>query len=227
MSDQEIPLRYGCNPHQSPARVYCENGKLPIKVLNGNPGYINLLDALNSWQLVRELHGSARPAGRRIVQACEPGRAPQSPFRSPMNSSASTSSTTWNFRRLPPPMPARAAPTACQVSATGPRCPEPCDVATAQLLKREVSDGVIAPGYRTRRARNPAPEEKRQLRASSKSIPPICRRKSETREVFGITVRTETQQCQNNRRYPEKHRHRSKGHSARSACATLSWPRSR
>jgi phosphoribosylaminoimidazolecarboxamide formyltransferase/IMP cyclohydrolase len=55
MSNSELPLRYGCNPHQTPARIFMETGELPIRVLNGSPGYINLLDALNSWQLVREL----------------------------------------------------------------------------------------------------------------------------------------------------------------------------
>src|SRR5437867_436381 len=55
MPNNEIRLRYGCNPHQIPARVYAQTGALPVKVLNGSPGYINFLDALNSWQLVREL----------------------------------------------------------------------------------------------------------------------------------------------------------------------------
>ena len=67
----ELALKYGCNPNQKPARIYMDNGTaLPIEVLGGRPGYINFLDALNGWQLVRELKSRHRPAGSDLVQTC-------------------------------------------------------------------------------------------------------------------------------------------------------------
>ena len=72
---QEFELKYGCNPNQKPARVYMRDGsELPFEVLNGRPGYINLLDALNSWQLVKELKGGVRHGFGRQLQACFPDR---------------------------------------------------------------------------------------------------------------------------------------------------------
>jgi len=67
---KELELKYGCNPNQKPSRIYMEEGELPLTVLNGKPGYINFLDALNGWQLVSELKRSARGD---VVQACQPG----------------------------------------------------------------------------------------------------------------------------------------------------------
>ncbi len=76
MTNNELTLRYGCNPHQVPAKVYTKNGSLPFKVLNGAPGYINLLDALNSWQLVKELkqilNSQQRPPSNTSAQLVQP-----------------------------------------------------------------------------------------------------------------------------------------------------------
>ena len=70
---KELELKYGCNPNQKPSRIYMEQGELPMTVLNGKPGYINFLDALNGWQLVSELQARHGPARGDVVQACQPG----------------------------------------------------------------------------------------------------------------------------------------------------------
>ena len=71
---KELELKYGCNPNQKPSRIYMTEGELPVTVLNGKPGYINFMDAFNSWQLVKELKARHRSACRRILQACVSGR---------------------------------------------------------------------------------------------------------------------------------------------------------
>ena len=71
---KELELKYGCNPNQKPARIFMQEGELPIEVLNGRPGYINFLDAFNGWQLVRELKRSHRSSGSNFLQARFPGR---------------------------------------------------------------------------------------------------------------------------------------------------------
>jgi phosphoribosylaminoimidazolecarboxamide formyltransferase/IMP cyclohydrolase len=184
MSDSEIKLRYGCNPHQSPARVYAESGKLPITVLNGAPGYINLLDALNSWQLVRELKESlGLPAAASFKHVSPAGAAVAVPL-------------TRELKRvyfvddldLSPLATAYArARGADRMSSFGDwaALSDRCDVPTALLLKREVSDGVIAPGFE--------PEALEILRKKKKGLYSIVAMdpsyepgERETREVFGI-----------------------------------------
>jgi phosphoribosylaminoimidazolecarboxamide formyltransferase / IMP cyclohydrolase len=185
MSDRELPLRYGCNPHQSPARVYMEKGSLPIKVLNGSPGYINLLDALNSWQLVRELKEALRlPAAASFKHVSPAGAAVAVPL-------------THEFKRvyfvedLPDLSPLATAYArargADRMSSFGDwaALSDRCDVSTALLLKREVSDGVIAPGYE--------PEALEILRKKKKGSygiieidPSYEPGDREAREVFGV-----------------------------------------
>ena len=76
----ELELKYGCNPNQKPSRIYMKDGsELPVKVLSGKPGYINFLDALNSWQLVQRAQGGHRPARRGVLQAREPRRRRRGP----------------------------------------------------------------------------------------------------------------------------------------------------
>ena len=77
---KELQLKYGCNPNQKPSRIYMENGELPVEVLNGRPGYINFLDALNGWQLVKELKAATGlPSRSNIVQTRFPGRSSHRP----------------------------------------------------------------------------------------------------------------------------------------------------
>jgi len=146
LREKEIVLRYGCNPHQTPARVYAKSGTLPITVFNGAPGYINLLDALNSWQLVRELREALKlPAAASFKHVSPAGAAVGVPLTPEL-----TRMYLVDDMELSPLAAAYArARGADRMSSFGDwaALSDPCDVATALLLRREVSDGVIAPGY--------------------------------------------------------------------------------
>jgi phosphoribosylaminoimidazolecarboxamide formyltransferase/IMP cyclohydrolase len=184
LADKEIKLRYGCNPHQAPARVYAKKGALPVTVLNGSPGYINLLDALNSWQLVHELREALDlPAAASFKHVSPAGAAVAVPL-------------TRELKRvyfvddmdLSPLATAYArARGADRMSSFGDwaALSDPCDVATAQLLKREVSDGVIAPGFEPG-----ALDILRQKKKGGYSViqvdPSYVPDGMETREVFGV-----------------------------------------
>ena len=145
---KELTLKYGCNPNQKPSKIFMEEGQLPLEVLNGRPGYINFLDALNAWQLVKELQDATGwPAAASFKHVSPAGAAIGLPltdtlkkiyfvddFDEPLSPIASA------YAR------ARGADRMCSygdfvaLSTT-------CDLQTALLLKREVSDGVIAPSY--------------------------------------------------------------------------------
>ena len=144
----ELELKYGCNPNQKPAKIYMPSGgDLPLKVLNGRPGYINFLDALNSWQLVRELsEATGLPAAASFKHVSPAGAALGTPLED------------WERKIYFVPEDAALTPIACAyIRARGSdrlcsygdwaALSETCDAATAAYLKEEVSDGVIAPGY--------------------------------------------------------------------------------
>ena len=143
----EIQLKYGCNPNQKPSRIFMEDGELPLQVLNGKPGYINFLDALNSWQLVRELKAAANlPAAASFKHVSPAGAAVGLPLSDvlrqiyfvPMDMALSPLSCAY----------ARARG-ADRMSSFGDfiALSDVCDLPTAKLIRHEVSDGVIAPGY--------------------------------------------------------------------------------
>ncbi len=145
---KELELKYGCNPNQKPAKIYMsDGGELPLKVLNGRPGYINFLDALNSWQLVRELkEATGLPAAASFKHVSPAGAALGTPLAD------------WEKKIYFVSENAELTPIACAyIRARGSdrlcsygdwaALSEPCDAATAAYLKEEVSDGVIAPGY--------------------------------------------------------------------------------
>ena len=143
-----MELKYGCNPNQKPARVYMENGEdLPIKVLGGRPGYINLLDALNGWQLVTELkRATGKPAAASFKHVSPAGAAIGLPL------SETEAKIYWvaDMGELTPLASAYArARGADRMSSFGDfiSLSDKCDACTAKLIHREVSDGVIAPGY--------------------------------------------------------------------------------
>jgi len=142
----EIPLRYGCNPNQKPARAYVESGEIPFEVLNGAPGYINLLDALNAWQLVRELRQALDlPAAASFKHVSPAGAAVAVPLSAELRRAYMVDDL-----ELSPLATAYArARGADQMSSFGDfaALSDVVDVPTARLLRREVSDGVIAPGY--------------------------------------------------------------------------------
>lgn len=184
---KELTLKYGCNPNQKPSKIFMEEGQLPLKVLNGRPGYINFLDALNAWQLVKELQDATGwPAAASFKHVSPAGAAIGLPltdtlkkiyfvddFDEPLSPIASA------YAR------ARGADRMCSygdfvaLSTT-------CDLQTALLLKREVSDGVIAPSY--------TPEALAVLREKRKGTynviqidPTYVPAPIERKQVFGIT----------------------------------------
>ena len=145
---KELELKYGCNPNQKPSKIFMEGeGELPIRVLNGKPGYINFLDALNGWQLVRELkEATGLPAATSFKHVSPAGAAVGRPLGETLRK------IYWvdDLGELTPLASAYArARGADRMSSFGDfiALSDVCDACTARLIKREVSDGVIAPGY--------------------------------------------------------------------------------
>ena len=144
----ELELKYGCNPNQKPSRIFMENGKdLPITVLNGKPGYINFMDAFNGWQLVRELKkATGLPAATSFKHVSPAGAA----VGLPMSDTLKKIYWVDDLGELSPLACAYArARGADRMSSYGDfvALSDKCDVCTAKMLQREVSDGIIAPGY--------------------------------------------------------------------------------
>lgn len=184
---KELELKYGCNPNQKPSRIYMEDGsELPITVLNGKPGYINFLDAFNGWQLVKELKkATGLPAATSFKHVSPAGAAVGLPL------SDVEAKIYWvdDMGELTPLASAYArARGADRMSSFGDfiSLSDVCDVATANLIKREVSDGVIAPGYE--------PEALEILKAKKKGNynviqinPDYVPAQVETKQVYGIS----------------------------------------
>lgn len=144
----EMLLKYGCNPNQKPSRVYMEEGKdLPIEVLNGKPGYINLLDAFNGWQLVRELKAATGMCAATSFKHVSPAGAA---IGRPLTETEAKIYFVDDLGELSPMACAYArARGADRMSSYGDfiALSDVCDVPTAKMIQREVSDGIIAPGY--------------------------------------------------------------------------------
>ena len=183
---RELELKYGCNPNQKPSRIYMEEGELPIKVLCGKPGYINFLDAFNGWQLVRELkRATGLPAATSFKHVSPAGAA----VGLPMDDTLAKIYWVDDMGELSPLACAYArARGADRMSSFGDfiSLSDVCDVATAKLIKREVSDGVIAPGYEPE-----ALELLKQTKKGNYAIIEIDPNYEpdpiEHKEVFGIT----------------------------------------
>ena len=145
---KELALQYGCNTNQKPSRIYMEDGELPLKVINGRPGYINFLDALNSWQLVKELKAATgMPAAASFKHVSPAGAA----IGLPLNDTLKKIYFVDDVKLPLSPLAcayarARGADRMCSYGDFV-ALSDVCDAVTATLLKREVSDGVIAPGY--------------------------------------------------------------------------------
>lgn len=184
---KELALKYGCNPNQKPSRIYMEEGELPIEVINGRPGYINFLDAFNSWQLVRELKAATgMPAAASFKHVSPAGAAVGLPL-----------DDTLRKIYFVDDLKVELSPIACayarargadRMSSYGDfvALSDTCDEATALLIKREVSDGVIAPDY--------TPEAIEILKAKRKGTynvikidPNYVPEPIERKQVFGIT----------------------------------------
>jgi phosphoribosylaminoimidazolecarboxamide formyltransferase/IMP cyclohydrolase len=180
----ELKLRYGCNPHQTPARVFTRAGQLPLRVLSGAPGYINLLDALNAWQLVRELRAALKlPAATSFKHVSPAGAA----VAVPMSQAVRRASFVDDLELSPLATAYARARGADRLCAFGDfaALSDVVDVSTANVLKREVSDGVIAPGYEP--AALDILRSKRNGTYCVLEIDPAWEPpESETREVFGL-----------------------------------------
>lgn len=183
---RELELKYGCNPNQKPSRIYMEEGELPIKVLCGKPGYINFLDAFNGWQLVRELkRATGLPAATSFKHVSPAGAAVGLPIDDTL------AKIYWvdDMGELSPLACAYArARGADRMSSFGDfiSLSDVCDVATAKLIKREVSDGVIAPGYEPE-ALELLKQKKKGNYAIIEIDPNYEPDPIEHKEVFGIT----------------------------------------
>lgn len=184
---KELALKYGCNPNQKPARVFMEEGELPIEVLSGRPGYINLLDALNSWQLVKELkQATGLPAAASFKHVSPAGAAIGLPLDDTLKKIYFVDDV--DFELTPLASAYARARGADRMCSYGDFCAlsDVCDEATARLIKREVSDGVIAPGY--------TPEALEILREKRKGTycviqidPAYTPAPIERKQVFGVT----------------------------------------
>lgn len=184
---KELELKYGCNPNQKPSKIYMKNGKdLPIQVLNGRPGYINFLDAFNGWQLVSELKkATGLPAATSFKHVSPAGAA----VGLPLDETLAKIYWADDLGELSPLASAYArARGADRMSSFGDfiSLSDVCDVDTAKLIKREVSDGVIAPGYEPE-ALEILKEKKKGNYNVIQIDPDYVPDPIEHKEVFGIT----------------------------------------
>ena len=184
---KELELKYGCNPNQKPSRIYMENGELPIKVLNGKPGYINFLDAFNGWQLVSELKkATGLPAATSFKHVSPAGAAVGLPLPEVERKIYWVDDMDVEFTPLANAyIRARGAD---RMSSFGDfiSLSDVCDKETALVIKREVSDGVIAPGY-TDEALEILKAKKKGNYNVIEIDPDYVPAPIEHKEVFGIT----------------------------------------
>ena len=185
---KELALKYGCNPNQKPSRIFMTEGELPIEVINGRPGYINFLDAFNAWQLVKELKAATGlPAAASFKHVSPAGAAVGLPL----------SDTLKKIYFVDDVKDLDASPIACayarargadRMSSYGDfvALSDTCDAITAKLLKREVSDGVIAPDY-TPEALKILQEKRKGTYNVIKIDPEYKPEPIERKQVFGIT----------------------------------------
>ena len=184
---QELELKYGCNPNQKPSKIYMEKGELPIKVLNGKPGYINFLDALNGWQLVKELKKATGLAAATSFKHVSPaGAAVGLPLTEVEKKIYWVEDLGIEFTPLANAYARARGADRMSSFVDFISLSDVCDKATALIIKREVSDGVIAPGYE--------PEALEILKAKKKGNynvieidPDYVPDPVERKEVFGIT----------------------------------------
>ena len=181
----ELELKYGCNPNQKPSRIFMDNGDLPVEVLNGKPGFINFLDALNGYQLVRELHeATGLPAATSFKHVSPAGAAVGLPLTEAEEKMFFTdgiplSPLACAYAR------ARGADRVCSYGDWV-ALSDICDEETANVLAPEVSDGVIAPGY-TKNALEILKTKRKGGYSIVKIDPNYIPRKTEYKDVYGVT----------------------------------------
>ena len=184
---KELALKYGCNPNQKPSRIYMEEGELPITVLSGRPGYINFLDALNSWQLVKELKAATGlPAAASFKHVSPAGAAVGLPLSDTLKKIYFVDDV--DFELTPLASAYARARGADRMCSYGDFCAlsDTCDKETALLIKREVSDGVIAPDY-TPEALEILKDKRKGAYNAIKIDPNYVPAPIEKKQVFGIT----------------------------------------
>lgn len=184
---KELALKYGCNPNQKPSRIYMEEGELPITVLSGRPGYINFLDALNSWQLVKELKAATGlPAAASFKHVSPAGAAVGLPLSDTLKKIYFVDDV--DFELTPLASAYARARGADRMCSYGDFCAlsDTCDKETALLIKREVSDGVIAPDY-TPDALEILKDKRKGAYNVIKIDPNYVPAPIEKKQVFGIT----------------------------------------
>ena len=184
---KELALKYGCNPNQKPSRIYMEEGELPITVLSGRPGYINFLDALNSWQLVKELKAATGlPAAASFKHVSPAGAAVGLPLSDTLKKIYFVDDI--DFELTPLASAYARARGADRMCSYGDFCAlsDTCDKETALLIKREVSDGIIAPDY-TPEALEILKDKRKGAYNVIKIDPNYVPAPIEKKQVFGIT----------------------------------------
>ena len=185
---KELALKYGCNPNQKPSRIYMDDGReLPIEVINGRPGYINFLDAFNSWQLVKELKAATgMPAAASFKHVSPAGAAIGLPLSDTLKKIYFVDDVKFELSPLACAYArARGADRMCSYGDFV-ALSDVCDEATALLIKREVSDGVIAPGY-TPEAIEVLKEKRKGTYCVIKIDPEYVPAPIEHKQVFGVT----------------------------------------
>ena len=185
---KELALKYGCNPNQKPSRIYMDDGReLPIEVINGRPGYINFLDAFNSWQLVKELKAATgMPAAASFKHVSPAGAAIGLPLSDTLKKIYFVDDVKFELSPLACAFArARGADRMCSYGDFV-ALSDVCDEATALLIKREVSDGVIAPGY-TPEAIEVLKEKRKGTYCVIKIDPDYVPAPIERKQVFGVT----------------------------------------
>ena len=183
---EEMSLKYGCNPNQKPSRIYIENANLPITVLNGKPGYINLLDAFNGWQLVKELKEATGICAATSFKHVSPAGAA---IGLPLSDTLKKIYFVDDLGELSPMACAYArARGADRMSSYGDfvALSDTCDVSTAKMLQREVSDGIIAPDY-TPEALEILKSKRNGTYNIIKMDPNYVPAEIERKQVFGVT----------------------------------------
>ena len=182
---KELELKYGCNPNQKPSRVFMKDGELPFKVLNGKPGYINLLDAMNGWQLVREFkQATGLPAAASFKHVSPAGAA----VAVPLNTTLEKVYFVEGVELSPIATAYIRARGADRMSSYGDfvALSDECDAQTASFLKREVSDGIIAPSY-SAEALEVLKSKRKGTYLVLQMDPAYQAGELEQKEVFGIT----------------------------------------
>lgn len=201
MENHEIELKYGCNPHQKPAKIYINKGALPFKILNGKPGYINFMDAFNSWQLVKELKSATGfPAAASFKHVSPAGAA----IGIPLSDELKKAYFVEDLKLSPVANAYARARGADRMSSFGDwaAISDIVDLPTAEILSKSVSDGIIAPAY-TEEALELLMKKKKGNYCIIEMDPDYEAEEIEKRQIYGITFEQKRNDIKIDSRYLE------------------------